>query len=130
MELKGTKAIAQQSNEDYLEAILMISKEKDFVRAVDLANALNYSRASVTVALKKLKEEKFVNIDESNHITLTRKGYERAKSVLYRHKVLTEFFIGLGIEKKVAEQDACLIEHIISSETFNAIDKELKKHEK
>ena len=126
MEIKGVKVIAQQSHEDYLETILMVSKEKDFVRSVDLANVLNYSRASVAIALKKLKEEEYIIVDEKNHIFLTEKGLKSAEKVFYRHEILTKYLIKLGVNSVTAEKDACTIEHVISEETFEAIEKELK----
>lgn len=127
MEIKGIKAIAQQSHEDYLETILMVSKEKPFVRSIDLAKVLNYSRPSVTIALKKLKEDDYIYIDDKNHIFLTEKGMECAERVLYRHEILTKFLIKIGVEPLIAERDACTIEHAISQETFEAIEKEFKK---
>lgn len=127
MEIKGIKAIAQQSHEDYLEAILMVSKEKEFVRSIDLANVLKYSRPSVTIALKKLKEDGYIIIDNKNHIFLTEKGKECAGRVLYRHETLTAYLIKLGVPSLTAEQDACTIEHAISQDTFEAIEKELRK---
>ena len=126
MEIKGVKVIAQQSHEDYLETILMVSKEKDFVRSVDLANVLKYSRASVAIALKKLKEEDYIIVDEKNHIFLTEKGLKSAEKVFYRHEILTKYLIKLGVNSVTAEKDACTIEHVISEETFEAIEKELK----
>ena len=126
MEIKGVKVIAQQSHEDYLETILMVSKEKDFVRSVDLANVLKYSRASVAIALKKLKEEDYIIVDEKNHIFLTEKGLKCAEKVFYRHEILTKYLIKLGVNSVTAEKDACTIEHVISEETFEAIEKELK----
>lgn len=127
MEIKGIKAIAQQSHEDYLETILMVSKEKPFVRSIDLAKVLNYSRPSVTIALKKLKEDGYIYMDDKNHIFLTEKGNECAERVLYRHEILTKFLIKIGVEPLIAERDACTIEHAISQETFEAIEKEFKK---
>ena len=127
MEIKGIKAIAQQSHEDYLETILMVSKEKPFVRSIDLAKVLNYSRPSVTIALKKLKEDDYIYIDDKNHIFLTEKGMECAERVLYRHEILTKFLIKIGVEPLIAERDACTIEHTISQETFEAIEREFKK---
>ena len=103
MENKGVKVIAQQSHEDYLETILMVSKEKQFVRSVDLANVLNYSRASVAVALKKLKEEDYIFVDEKNHIFLTQKGLTRAEKVFYRHEILTKYLIKIGVNPLTAE---------------------------
>ena len=126
MDNNGVKVFAQQSHEDYLETILIVSKEKQFVRSIDLANVLNYSRASVAVALKKLKEEDYIFVDEKNHIFLTQKGLNRAEKVFYRHEILTKYLIKIGVNPLTAEEDACTIEHVISEETFEAIEKELK----
>ena len=127
MEIKGIKVIAQQSHEDYLEAILKLSLEKQFVRSVDIARELNYSRASVTIALKKLKEDGHIIVDENNHVCLTKSGKEISERVFYRHEILTKYLIKIGVSAEVAEQDACTIEHVISQDTFEAIEKELMK---
>ena len=127
MEIKGIKAIAQQSHEDYLETILMVSKEKPFVRSIDLAKVLNYSRPSVTIALKKLKEDGYIYMDDKNHIFLTEKGKECAERVLYRHEILTKFLIKIGVNEQVAKEDACKIEHDISKETLQRLKEFLDK---
>ena len=127
MENKGIKVVAQQSHEDYLEAILMVSKQKEFVRSIDLARVLNYSRPSVAIALKKLCNEELITIDEKNHVSLTEKGLEIAERVFYRHEILTKYLIKIGVDSDVAEKDACTIEHVISQDTFEAIEKELNK---
>lgn len=127
MENKGIKVVAQQSHEDYLEAILMVSKQKEFVRSIDLARVLNYSRPSVTIALKKLCKEELITVDEKNRVCLTEKGREIAERVFYRHEILTKYLIKIGVNAEVAEKDACTIEHVISQDTFEAIEKELNK---
>ena len=106
MENKGIKVVAQQSHEDYLEAILMVSKQKEFVRSIDLARVLNYSRPSVAIALKKLCNEELITINEKNHVCLTEKGLEIAERVFYRHEILTKYLIKIGVDSDVAEKDA------------------------
>lgn len=130
MEHKGIKVIARQSHEDYLETILRISKRKQFVRSIDLANDLNYSRPSVTIAVKKLKEDGYIFVNEKNHITLSESGLAIAEKVFYRHEILTQYLIKIGVEPEIAEVDACTIEHVISQETFEAIERELNKDER
>ena len=115
----------EQSKEDYLETILMLSQKKEYVRAIDIANFLNYSRASVSVAMKLLKEEGLIEIT-NNHIILTQEGLQIASKVYDRHTTLTNFLISLGVNSETAEQDACLIEHIISQETFLKLKKFMK----
>ena len=115
----------EQSKEDYLETILMLSQKKEFVRAIDIANFLNYSRASVSVAMKLLKEEGLIEIT-NNHITLTKDGLTIASRVYDRHTTLTNFLVSIGVNKETAEQDACLVEHIISQETFLKLKKFMK----
>ena len=129
MENKGVKVVAQQSLEDYLETILIVSQKKEFVRPIDLANELNYSRPSVTIALQKLKREDFILIDEKSHITLTEKGLQCAKRVFFRHEILTKYLMKIGVPFNIAEQDACTIEHVISEETFEAIKRTVNNEE-
>jgi Mn-dependent DtxR family transcriptional regulator len=88
---------------------------------------LNYSRASVAVALKKLRDDGHIIVDEKNHIILSESGLKIANKVLYRHEVLTKYLIKIGVSALIAEKDACVIEHIISEDTFEAIEKELNK---
>lgn len=126
---KGIRIVATQSLEDYLEAILMLNEEKGYARATDLANILHYTKASVSVAVKKLKDEEFIYLDEKSHIFLTLKGKDIANKVLHRHHVLTRFLEKLGISEKTAEEDACTIEHVISEETFDAIEQKLTEWE-
>ncbi|HKL73045.1 MAG TPA: metal-dependent transcriptional regulator [Candidatus Onthovivens sp.] len=116
-----------ESSEDYLERILMLQKEIGTVRSIDLANSLNYSKASVSVAMKKLKENKYIIIDELGYIFLTLKGKEIANKVLERHEMIAKIFVKLGVSEKQALIDACKVEHCLSEETFNAIKETIKK---
>lgn len=112
-----------ESAEDYLERILMIKQEKGNVRSIDIANDMNFSRASVSHAMKLLKENNYIEIDENGNIELLEKGNEIAKNILHRHHLLTNLFIKIGVDEKIAQQDACKIEHDLSKETFAAIEK-------
>ena len=129
-----------ESAEDYLERILMIKQEKGNVRSIDIANDMNFSRASVSHAMKLLKENNYIEIDEIAYpevgygktktqekimanIELLEKGNEIAENILHRHHLLTNLFIKIGVDEKIAQQDACKIEHDLSKETFAAIEK-------
>lgn len=110
-----------QSAEDYLEMILMLREQKGAVRSVDIAQGLSVSKPSVSVAMKHLREDGYIEMDKLSHISLTDKGLEVAQRVYHRHKVLTRFLEQLGVDADVAREDACKIEHHLSPETFNAI---------
>ena len=112
-----------ESGENYLEAILMISREKENVHAIDIVNNLGFSKPSVSIMLKKLKDEKYIDIDEKQNITLLPEGLKIAEKILERHEILTDILEYLGIEPKIAEDDACKIEHDLSDVTFDAIKK-------
>lgn len=112
-----------ESGENYLEAILMISREKENVHAIDIVNNLGFSKPSVSIMLKKLKDEKYIDIDEKQHITLLPEGLKIAEKILERHEILTDILEHLGIEPNIAEDDACKIEHDLSDVTFDAIKK-------
>ena len=128
MDKTNVTTLKISSLQDYLERLLMLSKEKKNIRNVDLANKLNYSKASVSVALKKLKEEGYVLIDEKGFITLTPNGLKIAEFVLDRHINLTKLFVQLGVQENIANDDACKIEHIISNETYLALKKLIKQN--
>ncbi len=120
-----------ESGENYLEAILMISEKQQDVHAIDIVNVLNFSKPSVSIMLKKLKDENYIDIDDHSHITLTKAGLEIANKIYERHKILTQLLLDLGVSKKTAEDDACKIEHDLSIETFDAIKKaRINLHEK
>lgn len=113
-----------ESAENYLEAILMITKEKGYCRSIDIANLLNFSKPSVSVAMKNLRENGYITVEDEGHLKLTDKGTEIAIKVFERHHFLTEWLIHLGVSPETAAEDACRMEHVISEETFNA----MKKH--
>lgn len=110
-----------ESAEDYLEMILMLNQKNDHVRSIDIANALGVTKPSVSFAMKRLRENGYINMDESNLITLTDKGMTIAQHIYERHQVITRALSMLGVPEEIAKLDACKIEHDISSETFQAI---------
>lgn len=110
-----------QSAEDYLETILILRERIGQVRSIDIATEMNYSKPSISVAMKKLRENGYIQVDSDGFITLTDSGYEIASNIYNRHQVLTDFFVSLGVDEKVAAEDACRIEHDLSEETFEKI---------
>lgn len=110
-----------QSAEDYLEAILMLRERQGSVRSVDIAGELEYSKASVSVAMKKLRENGYVAVDGDGFLILTPAGEKIAAQIYQRHKALTGFFVGLGVDPEVADRDACKVEHDLSQETFEKL---------
>ena len=118
----------KESVEDYLEKILMLKEERGVVRAIDIANFMAFSKASVSIALKKLKSYNYVNVDESTgYIELTKEGEQIAKATYERHQVISRALIALGVSEKTALEDACAIEHILSDETFQVLKEKFKK---
>ena len=111
----------RQSAEDYLECILKLSHELPVVRSIDIANAMNFSKPSISVAMKNLRVNGFINIDNRGFITLTNEGMEIAIEIYDRHLVLKKWLMWLGVDEDTAEQDACRIEHDLSETTFTAI---------
>ncbi|KEZ91491.1 MULTISPECIES: metal-dependent transcriptional regulator [Clostridia] len=111
----------QESAENYLETILMLKKRNGYVRSIDIAEELDFSKPSVSVAMKNLRENGYIGIDENGHITLQEKGLEIAEKIYERHTLLSEWLIALGVTPKTALEDACRIEHVISAESFTAI---------
>ena len=116
----------QESGEMYLETILILSEKNSCVRSIDVAEYMNYSKPSISRAMKNLKNEDYIDIDENGYIELTKKGMKIASKIYEKHKILTDYFISLGVSEKTAEDDACKIEHVISDETFNVIKNNLK----
>lgn len=112
-----------ESAENYLETILMIKNKKGVVRSIDIANELEFSKPSVSVAMKNLRENGYIDVDSNGYITLLDKGLEIAEKMYERHITLSNWLINLGVPENIAVEDACRIEHIISAETFNAIKK-------
>ncbi len=114
-----------ESGEMYLETILLLSKKSPYVRSLDIAEEMNYSKPSVSRAVNILKDNDYIAIDKNGHITLLEKGLKTATKIYERHVVVTECLIKLGVSKKQAETDACKIEHVLSDESFNAIKNHL-----
>ena len=117
-----------ESAEDYLERILILQEEKGNVRSIDIAHDMGFSKPSVSVAMKKLKEAGLIKIDENGFITLTKEGHVIADKVYERHCVLKQTLINIGVSPEQAEKDACKVEHVISEETFDAIKEHIEKH--
>ncbi len=116
-----------ESSEDYLERILILQKKLGNVRSIDIAVDMNYSKASISRAIKKLREENLITIGTGGNIILTEEGLRLANHIYERHTVLTKFFISLGVDENIASQDACKIEHDLSDESFQALKRYLKK---
>ena len=110
-----------ESSENYLETILMLSKTHPVVRSVDIATELNFKKSSVSVAMKNLRENGYVLVSREGHITLTDKGMEIAQTMYERHTLISDWLKALGVNPKTAVEDACRIEHVISAESFEAI---------
>ena len=117
-----------ESGEMYLETIYVLSQESDSVRGIDIADHLGYSKPSVSRAVGLLRDEGLVKKDEDGYFKLTEAGDILAKRIYERHTVLTTLFINLGVDEKIASEDACRIEHYISDKTFDAIKAHMKKY--
>lgn len=113
----------QESAENYLETILMLKHKKGAVRSIDIANELGYSKPSVSVAMKNLRENGYIDVDKNGYITLLDSGLEIAQKMYERHTILSDWLESLGVERETAVEDACKIEHVISNESFQAIKK-------
>ena len=118
----------QESAENYLETILMLGKEKGNVRSIDMATALSFSKPSVSVAMKNLRENGYILMDKDGYIALTEKGHEIAETIYERHTLLSSFLMYLGVSRETATQDACRIEHVISPESFEALKQHVYSH--
>ena len=111
----------QESGEMYLEAILVLSRERNFVRSVDVSEYLGYSKPSVSRAVGLLKNGEYITVDPNGGLNLTEKGREIAEKIYERHTLLSELLVRMGVSKETAAADACKMEHAISDETFQAI---------
>ncbi len=111
----------QESPEDYLETIYMLSLEKDEVRSIDVARHLGFSKPSVSVAMKRLRENGYVDMDDNNYLTLTAAGKEIAVKVFERHNVLAGYLRSVGVSADTAARDACRLEHVLSEESFQIL---------
>ena len=116
-----------ESAENYLETILILSQRGDKIRSIDIVNELEYSKPSVSVAMKNLRSSGHIVVDDEGYITLTDTGLKIAQSMYDRHTIISDWLIFLGVDKEIALNDACKIEHCISEQTFLAIRKHIKK---
>ena len=112
-----------ESSENYLETILVLSRRLPVVRAVDISEELQFKKSSVSVAMKHLREEACITVNKSGFISLTDKGKEIAEMIYERHQLLSSWLEQLGVDRLIASEDACRIEHVISRESFEAIKK-------
>ncbi len=116
----------RESVENYLETILILKKRKGLVRSIDVVNEMEFTKPSVSVAMKKLREAGLVEVDREGHLTLTEEGQERAERVYERHRVLEEAFCRLGVPPEIAREDACRVEHVLHEESFQRIKEHVK----
>ena len=117
-----------ESSENYLEAILMLSKKLPVVRSVDIANELGFKKSSVSIAMKKLRQENHITVTDTGFIYLTDSGKEIANMIYERHEFISKWLIELGVPEEIATDDACQMEHVISRESFNAIKEYVRTH--
>ncbi len=116
-----------ESAENYLETILILTQRNAQVRSIDIANELGFSKPSVSVAMKNLRQGDFIVVDESGFITLTASGLKIAELIYERHTLFSKWLVELGVDPKVAVEDACRMEHVISEESFEAIRRHMEK---
>nr|MBQ8252200.1 metal-dependent transcriptional regulator [Lachnospiraceae bacterium] len=114
-----------ESAENYLETILLLSRKLPVVRSVDIATELNFKKSSISIAMKNLREKNYITVTDAGFIYLTDAGKEIAEMVFERHEVLSGWLIKIGVPEDIASEDACKIEHIISKESFEAIKNQL-----
>lgn len=117
-----------ESAENYLETILVLTKQNGEVRSIDIVNEMNFSKPSVSVAMKNLRLNGYIEMDPGGEIRLLEPGLEIARRVLERHHFITRFLVALGVDPAVAAEDACRMEHVISSESFEAIRAHVEKY--
>lgn len=113
-----------ESSENYLETILVLGKRNGFVRSIDIANEMGFSKPSVSIAMSKLRENGYIHMNAEGHIELLSPGLEIAEKIYERHTVISRWLTAMGVPESIALEDACRIEHVISEETFSAIKKE------
>ena len=119
-----------ESAEDYLEQILMLKEQKGSVRSIDIAVAMGFSKPSVSIAMKNLRENGYISVDADGFITLEEPGMEIARRIYDRHRKLTAFFVALGVDPDIAAHDACKIEHDLSDETYSKMIAFAEQYEK
>ena len=118
----------QESAENYLETILVLTQRNGYARAIDIAAELSFSKPSVSIAMKNLRENGYVEVDSGGRISLTAAGREIARRIYERHTFLSDWLSALGVDPKVAAEDACRMEHVISPESFDAIRTFVGRH--
>ena len=129
--MKGRVVVKiQESAENYLETIHMLSKHKPYVRSIDIANELSFSKPSVSVAMKNLRNRDLIVMSDNGHISLTPEGQAMAETVYERLSLLSGWLIELGVDREIATADACKMEHGISPESFEALKQHILKHRK
>lgn len=121
--------VIHESAEDYLESILVLRERRGQVRSIDVVNELGYSKPSVSIAMKKLRESGYISMDADGSITLNESGLEIASRIYGRHKTITRFFVLLGVDPAVAAEDACKVEHDLSDETFARLQEFVERTE-
>lgn len=126
--LEGTYMTLNESSENYLETILMLSQKLPVVRSVDIAEHMGFKKSSVSVAMKQLRENEYITVTKSGFIYLTEKGQEVADMIYERHEFLKEWLIRLGVDEKTASEDACRMEHDMSKQSFEAMKKYISSH--
>lgn len=122
--MNHNKHKSNESVQDYLETIYVLNNSMPHVRSIDIANELSYSKPSVSVAMKNLRTNGYIEVSDEGYITLTESGLQIAQTVYERHSLITKFLVYLGVDPEIAREDACMMEHDISTESFEA----LKKH--
>lgn len=120
--------VIHESAEDYLESILILQERRGHVRSIDIVNELGYSKPSVSVAMKKLRESGYISMAPDGSITLNETGLEVAGRIYDRHKTLTKLFTLMGVSPETAAEDACKVEHDVSEETFSMIQRFVESH--
>lgn len=117
-----------ESGEDYLESILKLQQSLGQVRSIDIVGELGYSKPSVSIAMKRLRESGYIEMAQDGYITLTESGQQVAERIYGRHQALTSFFVALGVSKETAAADACKVEHDLSEETFQKLCQHAEQH--
>ena len=119
---------SHESAEDYLENILILRERNGNVRSIDIVNEMNYSKPSISIAMKKLRTEGYVEMDLNGYITLTESGEEIAQRIYSRHQLLEKVLVAIGVDKETAAEEACRIEHDINDDTYDKINAFYEKH--
>ena len=118
----------QESAENYLETILILKNRKGLVRSIDIVNELEFSKPSVSVAMKNLRENGYIEIDDGGFISLLPAGQKIAETMYERHTIISNWLIEIGVDSETAVEDACRIEHVISAESFEAVKNYIEKN--